>query len=751
MSEVRKSIVFSARMDTSEMSTAVENIKRQFADLDRFQSRGQMAARMSQQGTGGILSVPKPEDLRRHKNDLLQFIREQNQGEQNLYKMKLQQEAKINAMKKEGAKFDADSLKTAQERLRAIEQAHSKVQKNLESAVDLSAGKPNPPGGMNANSLKKAAQALGIPLTIAAIAAVAGKAITQYAGLPREITTATGAATQGLVGNQLQGLQSGDIVKSMAFRKEWGESLNEAAKERKIANFLGAARLGSVNGMIGRFGGDASDIMNMALPGLGSATIGRLTKPFETAYQSSQMQRQMEDAQANYAAKMENDPKKVAAVNMFQQNFMRDLQAQRMMGLSDAGYFGPGGFQERANKSFNPELALGMSAQIQGAGGSTRGIRDLSVLGLQAQRGFDLTNAGGVLGRISGTAGDTKNSEQIFKKLMEESIKAGLDKSDFAEEQRRFTDVTSEILANSGVKNSQDAAQVLAGFTKFLGNGDQTVKGIEGARGAYEQAQGISAQTGGRVGALKMAAFMQNRNLRSLGAGGLGALSEMPEKDLLASNPDVITASIKAGFKTPQDLVDVLKSGDRNAMLISLGLNPSEVDEFGKSAEGRAFNPNDEGSVRGLSKSHLNTWYKIQSQAPFLFNYKSPQEKLAAEKGILGIGANGPMEGFGGNAGGPDYDAYLNKISGGSRMGDQTVAASGQVSQEFLENFREFSKAMTPSTDAVLEWTKQLMMSAAVLRFTAEGDKASAQKALSDAMAKSASRGNQPTVSKRSP
>ena len=124
-----------------------------------------------------------------------------------------------------------------------------------------------------------------------------------------------------------------------------------------------------------------------------------------------------------------------------------------------------------------------MAAQMQGAGGSTRGMRGLSTLGLQASRQFDLTNAGNVLGRISGGAGDAKSSEQVFRKLMEESIKAGLDKSEFAEEQRKFADVTSEILSQSGVRTAADATNAVRGFSRFMG-GEPTMRGMAGAQSA---------------------------------------------------------------------------------------------------------------------------------------------------------------------------------------------------------------------------------------------------------------------------
>jgi hypothetical protein len=715
MADTRKSLVFQARIDTSELPQAVESIK-------RMMNQSGIASSMGKQGMSGIVPMPKSEDIAKARRELELTIRTTAQAyEKNI--RNLQQEERIAKSlqnirrddlkgKTEQDKYDNRVLQNLEKRLRLTEEI-----KNQEKFIPQGLQALGGAGGGGPGMMKQLIQGIGIPTTIAGIATAVVTAMSQLPSLPRQIAVATGAATQGLLGNQLQGLQGGEMIKTMAFRPEWRNALEQARKERENPITELKQRLTTSTGL-----------MTMVLPAmLGplGAIIGSHGRP-EQAFQAQQMQLQMENAQSVYQANMQNDPRKMAAVNMYQQNFMRDLQAQRMMGLSDQGYFGGGGFQERMNNAgFNPELGLGMAAQIQAGGGSTRGMRGLSNLGLQSQRGFDMTNAGGVLGRISGTAGGDESSRQIFRKLMEESIKAGLDKSEFREEQRRFTDAASEVLAGAGVKTAADAAQVLAGFSRFLPGGEMTVKGIEGARGAYEQAQAISSQTGGRMGALQSAAMQQNPRLRKMGYGGFGEFMEMPEKDLIASNPDIIAAAREVGM-TAGELAGTLRTAKRQSMLSAMGLNQQEVDEFANSQEGRSFNPSDPKSVAGLSKKHFETWRKIQKQVPFLFPYKSSQEKTAAEMGVLG---RGPSGGTG------DYFSTL--IAGTDRMADTAVAASGTVSQQFLESFREFRDVMVPSKDAVSEWTKMLMMSATVLRFTAEGDRASAQKALSDMMGKS--------------
>jgi hypothetical protein len=724
MAETRKSIVFQAKIDTSEIGPTIESMKRQFTQATgstgQMSMQAQTAARLSQQGMGGVLSVPKPDDIAKSKRALEQFIREQSQQQEKLYKLLENQRdkmQKLQTIKKDSLRDSKEELALEEKKKAVLEQyirmdeQYRERDKTLNRAIDMSGGRA--PNSNRSTGAMDFVKAIAMPAGVAAATEIAKKVINQYMAMPREIAVSTGAATQGLIGNRLQDLQGGDMVKSMAFRKEWNESLGMAQTEQQNPLRKLLSRFTSAKGL-------------MSMSPLAALMSGGKT---ESAFQSEQMEQQIEKAQSIYTAKMQNDPMKMAAVNMYQQNFMRDLSAQRTMGLSDRGYFGAGGYQETGNKAgFNPELALGMSAQIQGAGGSTRGARGLSVLGLQAQRGFDMTNAGGVLGRISGTAGDTKSSEQIFKKLMEESIKAGLDKSEFREEQRRFADAASEVLANSGVKTAADAAQTLAGFSKFLPGGEPTIKGLEGARGAYEQMQSLTSQTSGRGGAMQMASAMKNPQLKKLGAAGIGELMRIPESNMISSNEDIIGAAAEiGGDMTPRKLADTLKQMKRNDMLLTLGLDPDEIDEFAKSPEGKAFRQTGGRGTELLNKRHLATWRKIQKQSQYGVDYQSPQQQAAFNIGLLG------MEGSAGTAGGATtYESGLTGTTG--RMGDAAVAASAQVSQEFLENFREFGKVMTPSTEAVAEWTKQLVMSATVLRYTAEGNQAAAQKALAEQM-----------------
>jgi len=114
-----------------------------------------------------------------------------------------------------------------------------------------------------------------------------------------------------------------------------------------------------------------------------SLALSPFSSTSSARYQSQLGDQMGKDYESTYESQKRQNPYKTAAVEEYGQNSMRDLQAQRQMGLSDEGLYGNivgGGFM-RSNTSagFTPEMGLGMSSAIQGAGGSTRMSRTLSL------------------------------------------------------------------------------------------------------------------------------------------------------------------------------------------------------------------------------------------------------------------------------------------------------------------------------------------------------------------------------------
>jgi len=200
--------------------------------------------------------------------------------------------------------------------------------------------------------------------------------------------------------------------------------------------------------------------------------------------------------------------KKMAAFQQFQGKSSSYLDTQRMLGLDYSSFHGPGGFRSQAiGAGFSDDMASQMSGQIIGAGGSTRMARG-STLGLQAQRGFDVSNAGGILGNLSQTLGGAEQSKSAFIKMLAEGSRLGLDSSEYREENRKFLDVTSQVISRSETGNQKDIEDIVKRFGGFMA--EPTTRGIQAGQGAYQAYNQITSSNTGPQGVMRAAGFLKD-------------------------------------------------------------------------------------------------------------------------------------------------------------------------------------------------------------------------------------------------
>lgn len=791
--DYKKRITFEADLNISNIGPKIEDVKKQFNEvadsINRMNSQAQMSTRLSQQGQGGTMSAPKPEDIQKGRKSLDLFIKEQAQDQEKLYKKIDEQKDKLeklqnikkNILKNSKEELSIDEKRnSAREVLLRLEDQYEKKNAILNESLNLKHEKSTESGGgggivggpggsdigppskgffggyvspqqeipkdfpkamddatdrMNEQKFAGIKKSISAGLTgltgIAGVLSASGEIMERLAGFPMRLEQATGSAVEGLVGRDLSALQSGQAKFETSFMPERARA-SEMAKEKAESNKrsdrikgLGATAailLGAGSIAAAPFTGGMS-LTGLAVAGTaiagGAAGLSndRSRKGIfgGDEYEKLIAAEQTKDSLETWQALQKQNPQKRIANEELQRNYATDLQTQRMTGMSDEALMGKGSFKETANLAgFNPDLARAKAVQIQAAGGSTRGMKGLSTLGLQAERGFDLTNAGSVLGNISGGAGGAQASEQIFKKLMEESIKAGLDKSDFREEQRRYAEMTSEILSQAGVKSAEDAEKVLQGFSKYLGE-QPTVKEIAGAKSAYEEAQGFSAETSGRGGALQFAAMMKRPSLRALGAEGAAGLMEMPEKDLLPSNQYVITEAVKAGV-SPEQLIKDTKEAKEEKKFIEVGLDPvkqKKLDEYFKKRGITDAKPTETEQLSMATSENkedrqMLEQYQKRQEAPTMKSaYEGAQKREAVVGGFRQIETGeattaakvGPAEN--------EFDKAMGKQTG--RIGDKVTSASGVESQVLLENFRSMKEVITPVNTGLREFIQMLM------------------------------------------
>jgi hypothetical protein len=338
---------------------------------------------------------------------------------------------------------------------------------------------------------------------------------------------------------------------------------------------------------------------------------------------------------------------------------------------------------------------------------------------------MDLTNAGSVIGRISGGAGSTAATDAVFRKLMEESVKAGLDKSEYREEQRKFADTTSEILAKSGVKTGQDAAQVLQGFSRFMGQ-DTTIKGLEGAKSAYQEYQASNAETSGRGGVLNFAGMMQ-QGLGKIGAKAIGALMELPEEDLIETNDRVIAIAARYGM-SPKELIKKTTEAKEGTQDVKVGFNKKYRDILTKAGvTGKMSYEELQKQTPEVRKAYEETRVAPSVSSPYTTAQNAEALSLRFQRGG-GISAPNQV--------GPatSVEADLQKRTG--RAGDEVIRSTGQAAQAMLENFRNFKKEITPASEALDTFTKKIILLAGVMSMTPDKDRAAVSKYVGEELGK---------------
>lgn len=773
---MKKELTIAAKFDTSDFDKSVESMQKKlkeiYAPADMVKMQGQTSAKLEQAGLGGIVSKPS-ESVQKSgmtaKRELDNFIKEQAKGQETLTKLIVQRQDVLEKLKKkqegmiEGSKKELDLKKqiaqVEENNLRLVEQ-YKQRDKVINKALDMrqDGNKAPPPGGGGgppppqppeekpmfqiSNVLKGLSQALG---AIAAGAALAD----QYTSLPIARSISMGNATQSLMGDQIGDIASGNVVHQMAFMPERQKAMQMATDKlhsTEITDMMKAPVGGAIAGAGSAIGFKIGDekLWNLlagsltaqlsknlqenpisVIPGVKTFAkkVGEVSEQFMTTYQAKLMEDYGQNYQQLVDAEVKKNPLKNLAAQRLQGQYMQDLETQRMLGLGYEGFHGKGGFEEKANLAgFNPEMARQMAVQIRGAGGSTRGMRESSTLGLQAQRGFDMTNAGSVLGKISGGAGASAATEQVFKKLLTESIKDGLDKSEFREEQRKFADITSEMLSRSGVKTAEDAGRVLEGFSRMLGK-EPTMRDIEGAKSAYEEQQAFSAETSGRGGALNFAAMIKQPGMEKMGAGGIAGLMEMPEQDLTTTNPYVVAMAAQSKM-SPQDLIEETMKAKREKQQVEVGLDPEKMEKLNKymKASNLDVGAMTTEQIEGMPEDIKQSYFEAQKAATYKSSYKSPQGRTSVVRGLISGGQIAPSEEMGPATAAEEATRKLQQAPG-TRIEDDVVKATGVAAQAMLENFRNFKKEITPASDALDTFTKKLILMAGVMAAASDKDK----------------------------
>ena len=563
-----KEIKFSARLDDSQLNQDIQNFSKKLKDMQNIAGSGQKISQAA-----GAAGLPQMSPATQQAFDAA-FKRQQDNAKQYYESSKKQledtaaQNSKISKEIERQTALSKDQTKSLNERnaaekeLLRLKGEQAKADENLVKNAQTAAAAAKMAGmsgdktsGDSSSMLSNFAKAAtggnlqgmlvalgGSALVIGAIAkavTVGFQAYQTHTAAPMVAAAAQGSAINTLYGREVNAIYSGNNQLESSYSPEKLEAMR-IAKGQRTGHEIG--NIFSIQGVMAAFGNEGakkaqSALLNQQLAGDRDTTLSGL---------------------------INQDPFRKAATDQYYANAPKNLQFQRQMGLNYDSFHSQGGFRQHIiNGGFDDSLGMEMSQQIMGAGGSTGSSgKSSALLGLQAQRNFNLTNAGNILGKLGSTTANPNESKESLIRILAEGTKLGFDGSRYVEESRKFTETVADIIAKSGSGSPEDAARNAKNFAGFVAD-PTTTQGINAAKSAYEIHQAQTGATSGRQGAVKLSAFMSNSILRQMSLSGRTNLMGMNQNEITENNSDVVSFAreqTKMGNKmSPQDVLSLLK------------------------------------------------------------------------------------------------------------------------------------------------------------------------------------------------
>lgn len=758
---MNKEITISMKLepDDSKFNASVKKWQRELSEAnkafygDAFGQGGKSSKAME------YFSKSMDEEVRKHHSNMRKYAQERIKVAKDIAR----EEMVLNQLLKMREELSKNQVKDLEKELYLIKEIKNSQEK-IEEIKQRGAGGSGGGGGRSSmqNFLEGGMSAKGIGAVVATISmALSGAAnlINQYASLPLTTASSLGSSTQSVLGNQMQELYSNPIS-AMAWSAERQKAMRyaqhkfgieEATDLMKASSIFGGGTsflkqimglgsgkvadlfLSNLTGLLG-FGaqlpGQEIGVLGKALKGtsLGiplsaaSSGLGTLSKKLNhmsdkyfAAHQAQLMENFGKNFEQFMHAEKQMNPAKKLGIDYWSQNYMNNLNTQRLMGLSDSGLMGPHGFfRNTTNAGFTSDMGAQMANAIGAAGGSTRAMRGSSVLALQAQRGFDLTNAAQVMGAISGGAGSASASNRIFKSILASGVEEGLD----ASELRRYTQQTAEIIARTGTTNQNDIDRLLRGFNRFSVQGTPTVRQQAGTLTAYQQYQQQTSTASGRAGALQYSALAQTGVGKQMSPLELANVMQMPSTDITEDNPFIGMLASKYNKSTKQVVDEILEAKGRGREA-TYRVNPQWAKTLQKAGITQEFTPIKKGGKTISIKQQLDSLRKTNPAAYAAYTslegqlatqgYSDVQTREAQFRGFATEGAS-TVAGAGGKTPAQAHAEVQDRLTKISRDADKTVASFAVSSQAMIDNFNKMEKSIVPLASATSEYAKRLDM-----------------------------------------
>lgn len=760
---MKKELRFSAVVDTKEFDRAVEQMNQKLKSVyqasDRSKAQLETKQAVSRAGLGAPPTtgdkVRADQEDRRVRRELDNFIKDQVKNQESLGKAiakQIEQRKELLKISKDTAEIDKQ-IATNREKMRLSEEATVQALKGrqrpgfdgaggiegvLERSMAAARGASQGGAGFGgqlvagAKGFGRGIAGLG-PYGLMGLAGsvlggigtigLTGTALaSSFNQAPREILAAQGSI-RSIYGQGSREVMSRQGLEQMLFAPETSKALKDSNKEidkqktidnvtlgAKIALAAGGALtgakfgaaggalagggIGAIPGAIG--GALVGGIGTFMATGAGNDITGRLTG----TYASQMEERRAAAFQQNLEARKNLDPVRRAAIERYQQELMPNLSAQRMIGLSDEDMTSR--LLSGTRVGFTTDLTRQAMGDILGAGGSTRAARENANTVNALQRNFNLTNAGAAMGRISGLTTGAGEANASMIKVLAEAVSLGLDDSQFAEEQRRFVGISTDIISRSGAIDANQRG-VAEGFSKFV-SGPEAFK-IEGARKAYEVTQALSGESGGARGAIQAAALNRDPNLKKLNRDQRNVLLQLTNEQLEAGGTMIEGMAASVGL-SKEEFVSKAKEMKKGAQSTRADIDVQAEKMRKLEASGKK----DSAEYKEAASKYLSGMsYDVASMAKM-----TPAEQEAFIQGNV----------FGRPGAGLDEEIkVMEKIEKGpTTAADKAIAGQAAGDAAFIETMKNFTGQVDTANQNLMTFSQEIVIAAQNLKKISETD-----------------------------
>jgi hypothetical protein len=292
------------------------------------------------------------------------------------------------------------------------------------------------------------------------------------------------------------------LIERAVSKKELRKAATVVEKEEwwnRIKDFVGGG-IASVP-LIGNWVADKIGFENnkaVTVGGIGrSLSSGELPFAEARAIQAKRGYANLEEMRQDL---MKKDPIKYFALHKLEREAQENLGMQRQLGMGDARFLGQGEFAGRGfleqgqGLGFKREQMIDMANQILSAGGTALGASLETTTANILQRNFNMTNAGTIMGKLTGAGIQEGTGKEAALRLLSEGTRIGLDSSKYADIQNRYMQNVSEIIYRTGA--TDENAQAGIAHSWLSGLVDKTTRGVDTAQTAYEAYQQASSQSG---------------------------------------------------------------------------------------------------------------------------------------------------------------------------------------------------------------------------------------------------------------